>query len=209
MPSCRCFARRVNLISEKTRPAIDVTPFQRVVRMPPPLLQRAGRAPENGSCLQRRQIRAPGQSIDIERRGRRHATVLATALRGPGRFRAIWRPNASTRVLSSLPSMSPTELRPAWVIGSQILPAKKKSRVPVRLLDAVAYESDERCEVSLTLPGQMKGGRHQALHIRQPRARHGAFCAPRCPWQVAQFAPTSVRLLQVRIGPPGIAKTIQ
>lgn len=44
----------------------------------------------------------------------------------------------------------------------------------------------------------MKGGRHQALHIRQPRARL-RILPPRCPWQVAQSAPTSVRLLQFEL----------
>jgi hypothetical protein len=42
--SGQIFAHRIDTIE---RAAIDVTPFQRVVRIAPPLLQRSGRAPDD------------------------------------------------------------------------------------------------------------------------------------------------------------------
>jgi hypothetical protein len=72
--------------------ALDVAPFQRVVRIAPPLLQRSGRAPDDRGYFQCRQIRAARQRIDIEHRGRRHATVLATALLSTRHFPISWQP---------------------------------------------------------------------------------------------------------------------
>jgi len=83
--SGQVFAYRIDTIE---RAAIDVAPFQRVVRIAPPLLKRSRRAPDNCGRLQCGQIRAARQRIDVERRGRRHATVLATALRGAQHFPA-------------------------------------------------------------------------------------------------------------------------
>jgi sulfofructose kinase len=83
-------AHRVDAIE---RASIDVAPFQRVVRIAPPLLQRSGRAPDDRGYFQCRQIRAARQRIDIEHRRRRHATVLATALHSTRHFAIAWQPN--------------------------------------------------------------------------------------------------------------------
>jgi hypothetical protein len=47
--SSQIAAHRIDAIE---RAAIDVAPFQRVVRISPPLLQRSGRAPDYRGCLQ-------------------------------------------------------------------------------------------------------------------------------------------------------------
>jgi Phage integrase family len=87
--SGQIFAHRIDTIE---RVAVDVAPFQRVVGIAPPLLQRSWRAPDDRGRLQCRQVRAAWQRIDIEGRGRRHPTVLAMGLRVARDFAATWRP---------------------------------------------------------------------------------------------------------------------
>lgn len=73
---CQIIAHCVDAIE---RAAINIPPFQRVIRIASPLLKRAGRALNNGGRLLRCQIRAAQQRIDVELRWRRNAAILGGA----------------------------------------------------------------------------------------------------------------------------------
>jgi hypothetical protein len=96
-------------------------------------------------------LELPG-SVSIECRGRRHATVLAMALRGTRNFRTAWRPKCLDPIhfVLAAHASAPNHDR-SDRIRSQAAPARKKSGAQVWLLGSCGVQIGRTGSVDLSI----------------------------------------------------------